>query len=68
MLRSVQPGYPRAEKGAIYDMAPGVQQSHGLVGQGASTQNADSFAELGTLAWDLGVGSSMECLGDWDFV
>lgn len=45
---------------AIADHEPGVAQSHALLGNGgvAYGMNADSFAELGTLAYDYGVMTS----------
>ncbi|KAK4690517.1 hypothetical protein P7C71_g6293, partial [Lecanoromycetidae sp. Uapishka_2] len=68
-LRSVQFGYSKAAKDAIFDYAPGVQQSHGLLKTSMYGQNVDSFAELATLSYDLGVtGSSMGCSEDYEFV
>lgn len=67
-LRSVQFGYPKLGASAIADYAPGVEQSHGLLKTSNYDQNADNFAELGTLAYDLGTTSQgMTCPGNWQF-
>lgn len=64
----MQFGYSKFAKDEIVDYAPGVEQSHGLLEGNLYAQNADNFAELATLAFDLGTtGQGMSCPGDWSF-